>query len=90
MLVERKPDENDQRLTRLTLTDAGREMARAMRTAQAGYVSETIGALPEDDRRELGRLLDALAGNIGEALRRFGDSPGAWYHPHCVEEDGQR
>lgn len=90
-LVERRPDEHDQRLTRLSLTDAGREMAAEIRDAQAAYVNETIGALSEDDRREFEQLLEVLAANIRTALERFGDSPAPWHGAHGFhEENGPR
>jgi DNA-binding MarR family transcriptional regulator len=90
-LVERRPDEHDQRTTRLSLTDAGREMAAEIRDAQTDYVNDTIGALPEADRREFGRLLDSLADNLRAALERFGESPTTWHGTHGVtEEDGPR
>jgi DNA-binding MarR family transcriptional regulator len=90
-LVERRPDEHDQRLTRLSLTGAGLEMADEIRDAQAAYVNDTIGALGEDDRREFERLLRGLAANIRTALERFGDSPTPWHGAHSfTEEDGTR
>jgi DNA-binding MarR family transcriptional regulator len=93
-LVERKSDERDQRLVRLRLTDAGREMAAGIREAHAAYVNDTIGALAEDDRREFERLLEALSGNLRTALERFGDSQVPWHGAHGThgfsEEDGPR
>jgi DNA-binding MarR family transcriptional regulator len=71
-LVERWDDEADQRLTRIRLTAAGRERAQAFGSSFAEYVDSTIGAMPEADRRELARLLGALADNIETALKRHG------------------
>ena len=65
--VERRPDETDQRLTCVKLTAAGRALERDLRAVAADYVNETIGTLPEGDRRELARLLDDLAASISRA-----------------------
>jgi DNA-binding MarR family transcriptional regulator len=66
-VVERRPDETDQRLTCVKLTAAGRALERDLRAVAADYVNETIGTLPEGDRRELARLLDDLAASISRA-----------------------
>ena len=69
-LVERRPDEADQRLTRVFLTEAGRAAEKQMGVAAAEYVNATIATLPEDDRRELARLLDELGACITAALEK--------------------
>jgi len=66
-VVERRPDDTDQRLTCVKLTAAGRALERDLRAVAADYVNETIGTLPEGDRRELARLLDDLASSISRA-----------------------
>ncbi len=66
-LVLRRPDATDARLTRVELTDAGRALEKRMRAAAAEYVNATIGTLPDDDRRDLARLLDALSATIERA-----------------------
>jgi MarR family transcriptional regulator, organic hydroperoxide resistance regulator len=66
--VERRPDAADQRLTRVYLTPGGRERETALRGVSAAYVSQTVGTLPEDDRRELARLLDELAASMTRAI----------------------
>jgi MarR family transcriptional regulator, organic hydroperoxide resistance regulator len=65
--VERRPDADDQRLTRVYLTDAGRALADEMHGVAADYVNATIGSLPEVDRRDLARLLEELIANIERA-----------------------
>jgi DNA-binding MarR family transcriptional regulator len=70
-LVERWSDEDDQRVTRIRLTEAGRELDRDLRLAHGRYVHETIGAMSERDRRELARLLGLLGDNISSALDRL-------------------
>jgi DNA-binding MarR family transcriptional regulator len=59
--VARKPDEADRRLTRVFMTPEGKQRVKQERDALGDYVNRTIGALSEDDRRELTRLLDELA-----------------------------
>jgi DNA-binding MarR family transcriptional regulator len=68
--VERRPDAADQRLTRVYLTAAGRDLERELHGVVAEYVNETIGSLREHDRRELARLLDELTTSMSQALAR--------------------
>jgi MarR family transcriptional regulator, organic hydroperoxide resistance regulator len=72
-LVERRPDAADQRLTRVYLTEAGRERSEHMGVAVRGYVNSTFGTLSEDELRELARLLRKLEHSIASA----GRDPGA-------------
>jgi len=65
--VERRPDPDDRRLTRVYLTDGGRELAVEMHGVAADYINATIGTLAEDDRRELARLLEELGASIERA-----------------------
>ncbi len=65
---ERRPDEHDQRLTRVHLTVTGNRLETELRTVSAAQINETIGSLPEGDRRELGRLLEALSASISAAI----------------------
>jgi DNA-binding MarR family transcriptional regulator len=69
-LVERWDDEADQRLTRIRLTDAGREQATRFEASFAAYVDGTVGTMPEEDRRELARLLELLADTMARSLAR--------------------
>jgi DNA-binding MarR family transcriptional regulator len=68
--VERRPDAADQRLTRVFLTDPGRDLERRLQGVVADFVNETIGDLPENDRRELARLLGDLGTSMSQALAR--------------------
>ncbi len=72
-LIERTADENDQRVTRLRLTDAGRALNHDLRMAHGEYIASTIGSMPEQDRRDLARLLGVLSANIQTALERQED-----------------
>jgi DNA-binding MarR family transcriptional regulator len=80
-LVERKPDEADQRLTRVYLTAAGRERSDEMGAAVGEYVNATFATLTERERRDLARLLDKLGARISEVAAAHCD-PAA-----CDEED---
>ena len=66
--IERHPDEHDQRLTRVYLTAVGHKLETELRAVSAAQINETIGSLPEGDRRELGRLLEALSASISAAI----------------------
>jgi len=65
--IERRPDPVDQRLTRVHLTAQGRDLGEQMHKVAAAYVQATVGTLPEDDRRELARLLEELSASIARA-----------------------
>ena len=82
-LVERKPDEADQRLTRVYLTDAGRERGDEMGTAVGEYVNATFATLSERERRDLARLLEKLSARISEVAAAHCDAAA------CDEEDGR-
>lgn len=69
-LVERWTDPDDQRLTRIRLTESGRGRAGAMASAHASYLDRVVSPLPEADRRELARLLNELADNVEKELER--------------------
>jgi DNA-binding MarR family transcriptional regulator len=72
--VERRSDEHDQRVTRLYLTPKGHDLAGRMRAVHADVISATIGGMPESDRRELLRLLEALNDRAAETLRGTGEA----------------
>ena len=67
--VRRHLDEVDRRRARVFLTDEGRRRETEQREILGKYVNQTIGTLPESDRRELGRLLGMLADRTSEVLR---------------------
>lgn len=66
--IERWTDPDDQRLTRIRLTDAGRETGRRHGAALVDYVNRVLGSMSEPDRRELARLLDLLADTVTKEL----------------------
>jgi len=71
-IVERRPDETDQRLTRVRLTAEGRKLEERLRGIFARYISQALDSMTQDDRRELERLLSLLADNTARALAAAG------------------
>ncbi len=69
-LIERWPDENDQRLMRIKLTEAGQAMKAELRNAHLDYIDVAITPLSEKDRAELARLLGLLGDNMEAAIGR--------------------
>lgn len=67
-MIERRPDERDQRVTRVYLTQEGRALEERAQEALGRYINETIGAMTERDREELKRLLGEFASNTTKAL----------------------
>jgi DNA-binding MarR family transcriptional regulator len=65
--VERRPDPEDQRVSRVFLTPKGRRLERHLRVAMARYTGRVLEAMSEEDRRELDRLLGTMADNIARA-----------------------
>jgi MarR family transcriptional regulator, organic hydroperoxide resistance regulator len=74
--VERRPDEADQRLTRVYLTSAGRKREQEMGAAVGEYVNATFATLTERERRDLARLLDKLGESISRVAEKACDDPG--------------
>jgi DNA-binding MarR family transcriptional regulator len=70
-LIERWDDIEDQRLTRIRLTDAGREQGKNLEDAYKAYINSTVGSLSEPDRAELARLLGLLNDNVTAALKEL-------------------
>jgi len=59
-VAERRPDPGDRRLSRVWLTDKGRDLIKALLPVHATHVSELLDALDPAERRELRRLLGKL------------------------------
>jgi DNA-binding MarR family transcriptional regulator len=74
-VVERRPDANDRRLSRVYLTEKGRALVEALLPAHAQRVSELLSSLDANERRELRRLLGKLRGSL---LARAGLSDPAY------------
>jgi DNA-binding MarR family transcriptional regulator len=67
-LVWRRTDEADQRHTRVGLTESGRLLQRRLDTVLAEYMDATLARLPENDRRDLARILHRWRQLADEAL----------------------
>jgi len=69
-LIERWPDENDQRLMRIKLTEQGRALQAELGNAHREYIDVAITPLSEKDRAELARLLGLMGDNMEAAIGR--------------------
>lgn len=67
-VIERRPDEADQRVTRVQLTAQGRRLEESLRAIFARYISQALDSMSEEDRRQLERLLGIMAENTARAL----------------------
>ena len=67
--VERTPDPDDRRSTRITLTAAGRELAVKAARAHVAAEADLLAALDESDRRVLDRLFGKLLASLSEPAR---------------------
>ncbi len=70
-VIERRDDAHDARLTRIYLTDAGRAMGRRFHALFAESIGASVGQMPDDDRRELVRLLDDLNAHVRRAIEAY-------------------
>jgi DNA-binding MarR family transcriptional regulator len=69
-LVERVPDPDDRRATRLRLTDVGTRTAEGIRAARGEEMEELFGRLSPADRSELTRILGELRGHAEDDAHR--------------------
>lgn len=67
-LVERRTDDADQRVTKIRITEKGRELAQSISRRYEDYVEASLGKMSEADRETLARLLTTFADNLQEAL----------------------
>lgn len=67
-LVRRQVDEEDQRFTRIYLTEKGRSMQDEAHEALEDMIASAFGAMSEEDQRELTRLLGELDLNMQRTL----------------------
>ena len=63
-VAERRPDPADRRLSRVWLTDKGRQLVQSLLPVHAEHVSELMASLDAGERRELRRLLGKLRGSL--------------------------
>lgn len=59
-LVERRPDPNDRRATLVALTDQGKRVSQATRSARNAEAERFFGGLSATDRTHLARILRKL------------------------------
>lgn len=86
-LVERRPDENDNRFVRIYLTEQGRALHAQLRAVHAGVVRDTIAPLSDADQRDLERLLGLVQANIAAAQEGTTENPVA---PRNTAEENPR
>lgn len=71
--IERHTDSEDQRYTRIYLTDEGRARYSVMHSVFSDIAEKTIEPMSESDRAELMRLLGVLTDNMQAALAERSD-----------------
>lgn len=91
--VYRARDGGDQRLTRVYLTDLGREIDRGMGSVREDHINEMFRDMPEEDQIELTRWLDNLSDRLKRAMHSGGapattDEPGAGSDAAAGAESG--
>lgn len=69
-LIAREQDADDQRVTRVRLTAAGRRLDARLHAAVAEAMAKVIDPLDPADRLELARLLDLVADNTAAVLEQ--------------------
>ena len=63
-VVERRPDPDDRRASRVWLTDRGRALIKSVLPMHDKQVHEMLSGLPREDRRELRKLLGVLRDHL--------------------------
>lgn len=63
-VVERRPDPDDRRASRVWLTARGRALIKSVLPMHDKQVHEMLAGLPREDRRELRRLLGVLRDHL--------------------------
>ena len=66
--IVREPDPADQRVTRVRLTPAGRDLERRLSTLLATRIGQLLDTMSEADRHDLARLLRDLADRMAGAI----------------------
>ncbi len=66
--VKRSVDERDQRLTRVFITDEGRERERGLRAVMGLYAQRTIATLSDQEKVQLASLLERMNASIADDL----------------------
>jgi len=71
-LVDRRPDPDDRRVSRVWLTESGRTLIGSVLPIHDAQVHDMLLGLPKNDRRELRRLLGALRDHLSPPPPRSG------------------
>ena len=71
-LIACRPDEHDRRISRVYLTEAGREIQGEVEEVWRAFESHVFGGLEGEERATLRRLL----AQVEENLLRLGEAPG--------------
>ncbi|MCL6430220.1 MAG: MarR family transcriptional regulator [Anaerolineae bacterium] len=74
--VERRPDPEDQRISRVYLTEAGRGVQSALHEVVRTMEAETLAGFSQEERALLRRLLERIRDNLLRAVDRE-------HHPGC-------
>jgi len=67
-LIVRRTDAKDQRLTRIYLTDAGRNLQDEMNTVLADFINTSFGQMSVQDQEDLDKLLNRLCSSISQGI----------------------
>jgi MarR family transcriptional regulator, organic hydroperoxide resistance regulator len=67
-VVERHTDADDQRLTRITLTEEGQALGSRLTEFHREFINATVGSMATEDQREFERLLGVLREKLESAL----------------------
>lgn len=86
--VVRRVDEQDQRLTRVFITESGRERERELRGVMSVYMARTIETLSDDEKDQLSDLLDKMNAGISDDLGGEAPAPESSTHPGHAQEMG--
>jgi DNA-binding MarR family transcriptional regulator len=73
-LVERRPDPQDRRITRLFLTGAGDQLLQRVRPIYSEWFTSVISPLAEDERKQLVIILQKLQQRLAELGAQLPDS----------------
>lgn len=74
--IERRPDENDQRLTRIYLTDFGRKKAQEINGRLAEVLNEGMSCVSEQEQQQLTGVLDRIADRFRDIQQRESNAKG--------------
>ncbi|MCX7694510.1 MAG: MarR family transcriptional regulator [Caloramator sp.] len=66
-LITRRQDEEDQRISRVYLTQKGREMCEKLKKVMADLNEQCFGNFTEEEKETFKNLLEKMAGNIEKA-----------------------